>query len=415
MDKLYVKNCKKLSGSVDISCAKNSYLAIMAGVLLTDEKITLHKLPNLRDIKTMNKLLQEVGVKISNQGKSFDYVSNDINNLVAPYELVKTMRASILLLGPLLTRFNKVKVSLPGGCAIGQRPIDIHLDALIKMGAKIEIDKGYVIAETDGLIGTHITFPFPSVGATENLLMAAVLAKGETILDNVALEPEIEDLCKFLNTLGAKITGVGTKTLTIKGVSKLNGGEYQAIGDRIEAGTFIIAALMTKSEITINDINPSHLDSFIEILKTAGANILCSDNSIKVLISKLKPFVIDTAPFPGFPTDLQAQMTSLATIIDGTSIVSEHIFENRFMHIPELVRMGASIQLKSNSAIITGSDLNSAPVMCTDLRASAALILAALVTPGETEIRRVYHLDRGYENIEGKLTKLGVEIKRVNE
>ena len=419
MDKFYVQGNAKLSGSVKISRSKNSYLPIMCACLLSDKEIVFYDQPNLRDIRTLNKLLENLGVDVKCVGNSTKMNASSISSQEATYDLVKTMRASILVLGPLLARFKVAKVSLPGGCAIGTRPIDIHLNMLKKMGAEIKIDGGYVEAKTNGLKGAKLVLPFPSVGATENLMMAATLATGETVIENAALEPEIEDLALFLNSMGAKISGIGSSIIKVEGLpdaSCFNKTEYRPIADRIEAGTFLIAALATKSELLIEDMNPHHLKSVTEVLKDMGAKFEIGEDFIKTFPSELKSSNIDTAPYPGFPTDLQAQMSALLTQVNGTSIVTEHIFENRFMHVPELNRMGAKIVLKGNSAFINGNRLlKSAPVMCTDLRASAALIISALVSEGKTEILRVYHIDRGYEIIDQKLEKIGVKIERYND
>ena len=418
MDKLIIDGPASLSGSVHISRAKNAYLPILAGVLLSEKPVHLRNLPKLRDINTMIRLLEKLGVKVTRGEKLTTFDSSNITSLEATYELVKTMRASILVLGPLLARFKRAKVSLPGGCAIGARPIDIHLSNFEKMDAKILLEGGYVEATTEQLKGKPLTLKFPSVGATENLMMGAVLSEGTTIIKNAALEPEIDDLAHFLMAMGAKIEGIGTSEITIHGVKQadLREFEYEAIGDRIEASTYLIAAIATNSEITITGSNPVHIDSVIETLREMGAQIETGPDTIKVKHGTLKACKIDTAPYPGFPTDVQAQMIALATQAEGASIITEHIFENRFMHVPELLRLGAKIELKGNSAIVTGkSDLKGAPVMCTDLRASAALIIAALAAKGKTEILRVYHLDRGYEVLDQKLRNLGVKIERVNE
>jgi UDP-N-acetylglucosamine 1-carboxyvinyltransferase len=418
VDKLYIDGPAKLNGSVRVSRAKNAYLPIIAGVLLNPRKTTLINLPELRDIITINKLLSNLGVEIKTEGHKTIYDTSKFEGHEATYDLVKTMRASILVLGPLLARFKKAKVSLPGGCAIGARPIDIHLENLKKMGAKIELESGYVYATTEGLKGAKCVLPFPSVGATENLMMAAVGAEGTTIIENAALEPEIEDLGNFLIKMGAQIEGLNSSTITIKGrpLSELNEIEHEAIGDRIEALTYMMAALITDSEIEITGFVPSHLDAVIETLKKMNAQLEVTSDGIKVLHSKLEGITVETAPYPGFPTDGQAQLMALCTKVLGTSVITEKIFENRFMHVPELIRLGAKIELKGNTAIITGVEkLEQAPIMCTDLRASAALILAALASEGKTEIQRVYHLDRGYEKIDNKLRSLGVSISRINE
>lgn len=415
MDKLKVSGPTKLSGEVHISKAKNAYLPIMAGVLLASERVTFKEVPRLRDIGTMHKLLQHLGVEINEVEEGvFTYDCPSLKNEEAPYDLVKTMRASICVLGPMLARFKKAKVSLPGGCAIGTRPIDLHLKNLEKMGAEIEIEGGYVIAKTNGLKGAKLALDFPSVGATENLMMAAALAEGTTIIENAALEPEITDLGNFLIALGANIEGLDTKTIKVHGVKELKGATYSAIGDRIEAATYIIAGLMTNSEVTVRGFDPIHIDAVIEKLAEMEAKIEIGNDYVKVFPSELVGTDIDTAPYPGFPTDVQAQILALTTQAKGLSIVTEHIFENRFMHVPELQRMGAGITVKGNSAIIKGGKpLKGAPVMCTDLRASAALLLAGLCASGTTEVRRVYHLDRGYEKIGEKFASLGAPVERV--
>lgn len=413
MEKLKIIGGKPLKGIVPISPAKNAYLPILASLCLTDRPVELLDIPQLRDMTTMMRLLQNLGVQVDETEKGLSFDASKIHSYEATYDLVKTMRASIFVLGPLLARFKKARVSLPGGCAIGTRPIDIHLSNLEKMGAKIQLDGGYVHAETKELVGTTLPLAFPSVGATENLMMAAVYAKGETIIENAAREPEIDDLANFLNGLGAKISGIGTSILRIQGVTSLGGGQYRAIGDRIEAATYLAAGLATHSDLTVENINPQHLDFVIETFRDMGAQIELSPSSIRVLPSQLKSVTIDTAPFPGFPTDVQAQVLALATQAEGSTIITEHIFENRFMHVPELVRMGAKIDLKGNTAIVKGrTPLRAAPVMCTDLRASAALVIAGLAAKGETIVDRIYHLDRGYENLERKLSSLGAEIRR---
>ncbi len=416
MDKLLIKGPAKLSGKVSISRAKNAYLPILSAVLLSDKPIHLKNIPELRDINTMIKLLGNLGVKIEKKGNVTTFDAGELTSHEATYDLVKTMRASIFTLGPILTRMKKAKVSLPGGCAIGSRPIDLHLTSLEKLGATISLESGYVAAETDGLIGANVALAFPSVGATENVMMAAVFAKGTTTIENAAKEPEIDDLAHFLNKMGAKVSGIGTSNLKIEGVEELKEVEYEAIGDRIEAATYVMAGLMTNSEIEVTDFNPKHIEFVLDTLKTMGAKFEVSETSVKVLPSDLKGGSIDTAPYPGYPTDAQAQLIALATQIKGTTLVSENIFENRFMHVPELNRLGAQIQVKGKTAVIEGGvPLKAAPIMCTDLRASAALVLAALATNGETEILRVYHLDRGYEKLDEKLKNLGVNIQRVNE
>lgn len=416
MDQLVIKGPSKLSGSVKVSCAKNAYLPILAGVLLNPKLTHLRNLPDLRDIHTMCKLLGMLGVKITKKGDLTTFDASNFTNTEATYELVKTMRASIFVLGPLMARKSNAKVSLPGGCAIGARPIDLHLTNLEKMGATITLEEGYVKAEGK-MTGTNLVLAFPSVGATENLMMAAVLADGKTTIGNCALEPEITDLANFLNKMGARIEGIGTKTLVIEGVmeSELCEVEYEAIGDRIEASTYVMAALATNSKLTVEGFDPDHIGFVTEKLIEMGANLTVGKNSLTVEPSILKGVKVDTAPYPGFPTDAQAQIMALACLIDGNSLITENIFENRFMHVPELKRLGARITVKGNSSFIEGGfKLTGAPVMATDLRASAALIIAALAAKGTTTIRRVYHLDRGYADLDNKLRGIGVDVIREN-
>lgn len=419
MDKLLINGPCQLNGEVEISSAKNATLPILCATILSPFPIQFQSLPELADVKTITKILQSLGVSHKVGGSVTTFDATHMTSQHADYSLVKTMRASVLVLGPLLARFKTASVSLPGGCAIGARPVDIHLLGMEKLGAKIEIENGYIKASTEGLKGAHIVLPFPSVGATENIMMAAVLAEGTTVLENAAREPEIDDLAHFLIAQGAKISGHGTSRITIEGVQLNNlkpmGSPYRVIGDRIEAATFIIAALMTKGEVRVKGFNPEHLSFVFDVLKEMGANIEINNDSVYVKQSqKLKGTQFETAPYPGFPTDVQAQMMALMSIVDGSSVVTESIFENRFMHVPEMSRMGAKVTLKGSSAFIEGvPHLSAAPVMCTDLRASAALILCSLVATGESEIQRVYHLDRGYEKIDEKLTQLGALIKRI--
>lgn len=417
MEKLLINGPAKLSGEVSISRAKNAYLPILAAVLLTDKEIRLRDLPDLRDIRTMVKLLENLGVKVTKEDDNITvFDASALENHEATYDLVKTMRASIFVLGPLLGRLNKAKVSLPGGCAIGTRPIDIHLANLEKMGAEIELNAGYVEAKATKLVGTKLALKFPSVGATENLMMAAVFAEGTTVIENAAMEPEIDDLANFLNSMGAKVSGIGTNRITIEGVKELFETDYTAIGDRIEAATYVIAGLMTESEIKVTNFDPVHLEFVIDKLIDMGAKLEVGKDFVKVYPSKLKAVTIETAPYPGFPTDVQAQMVALCTQVEGNTLVTENIFENRFMHVPELQRLGADINQKGNTLFIQGpSEFKAAPVMCTDLRASAALVLAALCAEGETKIDRIYHLERGYEKLSEKLKGLGVIIKRVRD
>lgn len=419
MDKLLVNGPVKLSGSVHISSAKNATLPILVAALVCPYPVKFVGIPDLMDVGTILKLLQSMGVKLEKNGDEYTLDATTLENQHADYSLVKTMRASVLVLGPLLARFGVASVSLPGGCAIGARPVDIHLMGLEKMGAVIQIENGYIKAHAEKLKGAVIKLPFPSVGATENLMMAAVLAEGETVIENAAMEPEIDDLAHFLMAQGVKIEGEGTSRITIHGMDikklKPQNKPYRVIGDRIEAATFIIAGIMTKGEIKVEGFNPKHLTNVLETLEKMGAKFEVGEDFVKVLKSDyLKGCVVETAPYPGFPTDVQAQMMALMSVAEGNSIMTETIFENRFMHVPEMARMGTQITLKGNSAVIEGvSSLNAAPVMCTDLRASAALILCALISNGQTEIQRVYHLDRGYERIGEKLSKLGAPIERV--
>jgi UDP-N-acetylglucosamine 1-carboxyvinyltransferase len=379
--------------------------------------VHLLNLPKLKDIGTILRLLENLGVKVSHHGPVTTLDAGQIKSFDALYDLVKTMRASILVLGPLLARFGQARVSLPGGCAIGARPIDIHLDNLEKLGARISLDGGYVEATTNGLKGKTLFLKFPSVGATENLMMAAVLAEGVTVIKNAALEPEIDDLAHFLNKMGAKIEGIGSSTLTIRGVKELNECHYEAIGDRIEGITYIMAALITGSGLTVQGINSAFVRETLFLLEEMGAKFELGKDFVKVLpVTRLSSVNIETAPYPGFPTDAQAQLMALTTQVEGVSIISEKVFENRFMHVPELERLGADISLNGKNAIVRGPiKLRGAPVMCTDLRASAALVLAALASEGRSEIHRVYHLDRGYEKLEQKLQSVGAKVKRIKE
>lgn len=419
MDKLLVQGPATLKGSVHISSAKNATLPILVGTLLCPYPVKFVDIPELMDVGTIIKLLQSLGVKLIKDQNHMTLDASTLDNQHADYSLVKTMRASVLVLGPLLARYGHASVSLPGGCAIGARPVDIHLMGLEKMGAEIQIENGYIKAKAAKLKGAVITLPFPSVGATENLMMAAVLAEGDTIIENAAMEPEIDDLADFLMAQGVKIEGAGTSRIIIHGTDIKNlkpaKNPYRVIGDRIEAATFIIAGIMTGSEIKVTGFNPKHLSFVLETLTKMGASFEIGEDYLKTLkASRLKGAMIETAPYPGFPTDVQAQMMALMSVVDGQSIVTETIFENRFMHVPEMGRMGAKVTLKAKSALIEGvENLSGAPVMCTDLRASAALVLCALVASGESEIQRVYHLDRGYEKIDEKLTALGAQIKRI--
>ncbi len=421
MDKLLIEGGNKLVGEVEISGSKNASLPIFFATLLTDKVVILKNVPKLKDIQTTVKLLEYLGKKIE-ISQDFVKISQTENiSTEAPYELVKQMRASALVIGPILARYSRVKASLPGGCAIGARPINLHLEGFKKMGANVALQEGYVFVEAEKLFGAKIVLDYPSVGATENIGMAAVLAQGTTILENIAREPEIQDLCDFLNKLGASIDGIGTNVLTIKGVEKLNGCEHRIIPDRIEAGTFMLAAAVTKGSVVIKNANHEHLEFLIEKMKEAGVEITVEKTGIFDDIrvkgaGEIKPVSIETMPYPGFPTDMQAQWALFMSLASGQSIITETVFENRFMHIPELVRMGAEISIRGNSLFINGkAKLSGAQVMATDLRASASLVLAGLAAQGKTEISRIYHLDRGYENIETKLQKLGGKITRQKE
>lgn len=419
MDKLIIEGPSTLNGKVQISSAKNATLPILVATLLCPYPVKFRHIPDLMDVSTILKILQSMGFKITKNGDELIADATQLDNQHADYSLVKTMRASVLVLGPLLARYGNASVSLPGGCAIGARPVDIHLMGMEKLGAEIHIENGYIKAKCEKLKGTTITLPFPSVGATENLMMAAVLAEGETVIENAAMEPEIDDLADFLIAQGVKIEGAGTSRIVIHGMDikdlRPAATPYRIIGDRIEAATFIIAAIMCGGDVKVEGFNPKHLTYVLETLIKMGANLEIGEDYVHVKkSSRLKGAAIETAPYPGFPTDVQAQMMALMSVVDGNSIVTETIFENRFMHVPEMGRMGANVTLKGNSALIEGVEkLSGAPVMCTDLRASAALILCALVAEGRSEIQRVYHLDRGYEKIDEKLTKLGANIKRV--
>lgn len=426
IERFVVRGGSPISGEIRISGAKNAALPIMAGCILSEGNITLRNMPNLRDIHSMSKLLSDLGaaVEFHIQEDSLDH-SMTINcsncggdNLEAKYDLVKTMRASVLVLGPLLARFGYAKVALPGGCAIGSRPVDMHITALEALGAKIDIEHGYIVAHAPqgGLVGGKIIFDKISVGATENALLAATLAKGITTIINAALEPEIEDLCNFLNAMGAKVSGIGSSTLTIEGVEKLDQPfDYHLISDRIETGTYAIAVGITGGKLRINNCNPHHIEAVLDFLKRVGLHIEEGKDFLIVEKPKarLKAVNFETAPYPSYPTDLQAQGMALLAICDGNSIVTETIFENRFMHVQELSRMGAKITLDGRHAIIEGIErYQSADVMATDLRASVSLVLAALNADGESTIDRIYHLDRGYEQADKKLNQVGCSIKR---
>lgn len=420
MDKLVIQTSPPLEGSVVISGAKNAALPLLIACLLSDRACTFNNVPNLRDINTSLSLLAELGVTVSqltNNTVTLD--AKTLTSVTASYELVSTMRASILVLGPLLAKHGKANVSLPGGCAIGARPVNLHLAGLEKMGAIISVDEGYVRASVDGrLKGARIFMDMVSVGATENLMMAAAIADGETVLENAAREPEIVDLAKCLNSMGAKIEGAGSDSIRIQGVAELLGCKHNVLPDRIETGTFLVAAAATGGKVRCTNAAPETLDAVIDKLEQAGAQMTIGENWIELDMQGQKPKAVNlkTAPHPGFPTDMQAQFVALNTIAEGTGVITETIFENRFMHVPELHRMGADISLEGNSAVSKGtSNLRGAQVMATDLRASASLVIAGLVADGETSVSRIYHLDRGYESIEKKLSALGANITRTKE
>jgi UDP-N-acetylglucosamine 1-carboxyvinyltransferase len=421
MDKLVIRGGEPLLGTVRVSGAKNAALPCMAAALLTDEPVILENIPQVRDIQTTRNLLAAMGAEVElGYGRAQHRSTIHCKNLASPeasYELVKTMRSSTLVLGPLVARCGHARVSLPGGCAIGSRPIDMHIKGLEQLGAKITQDHGYVEASADRLRGAEIIFDKITVTGTEDLLMAATLAEGETILKNCAREPEVADLAALLNKMGAKIDGAGTATIRVKGVSKLKGAKHRIIPDRIEAGTFIIAGAMTGGDLNIAGCDPAHLDALLSKLKEVGVKTRSTADSVRVMGDN--PFTasdMSTEEYPGFPTDMQAQFMALATQAEGTSIITENIFENRFMHAQELVRMGANIKIEGRRAVVHGkSTLSAAAVLASDLRASASLVLAALVADGETIIDRVYHIDRGYENIEEKLRAVGAQVRRIGE
>ena len=417
MEKLLIKGGKSLLGEIDCSGAKNAALPVIAASILSSDDITLKNLPYLQDITTMFELIGSMGADISLDEKmNFKLNTSNLSNLEARYELVKTMRASILVLGSMVAKYGYAKIALPGGCAIGTRPVNYHLNALEKLGAEISLNNGYIEAKAKKLIGASIEFEGVTVTGTENLMMAASLADGLTVLTNVAKEPEISDLADFLNSMGAKISGAGTDEIRIEGVEELTGTTFKIPADRIEAGTYLVAAAITNGKITIKKIDSARMGSIIETLQKAGAEVCLNENSISLDMTKntIKPVDIVTAPFPGFPTDMQAQFTVLNCIGPGESSVTETIFENRFMHVQELNRMGTDITINGTTALINGVDsISGAQVMATDLRASASLILAGLIAKGETIVDRIYHIDRGYERIEEKLSNLGAEIIRL--
>jgi UDP-N-acetylglucosamine 1-carboxyvinyltransferase len=417
MDKLKISRSPRLSGDITISGAKNAALPILCASLLTADTLRLTNVPQLRDVLTTQKLLQQMGMRVMTDNvHEFELTGQDVHHLVAPYELVKTMRASILVLGPMVARFGEATVSLPGGCAIGQRPVDQHLKGLEAMGAEIRVEHGFVKARATRLKGAHITTDMVTVTGTENLMMAATLAEGVTVLENAAREPEIIDLAECLIKMGAKISGHGTSTITIEGVERLHGASHAVLPDRIETGTFLVAAALSQGDVTLHNTRGNLLDAVLDKLREAGAVITQGEDWIRLVMQQRPKAVnIRTLPYPAFPTDMQAQLMTLNTIADGTAMISETIFENRFMHVQELQRMGARISIDGHTAVVRGVEqLSGATVMATDLRASASLVIAGLVAEGETVVERIYHLDRGYEHIETKLGGVGALIERIS-
>ena len=416
MDKLIIQGESDLFGSIDIPGSKNASLPILVASLLSKKNLNLTNIPKLQDVKSMILLLRSFGVKINENDSKLTLNAKNLKNNIADYDLVRKMRASILVLGPLLARFKKAKISLPGGCSIGTRPIDIHLNSLNKLGINFEIENGFISGLVKNeLIGNIIDLPFPSVGATENIMMAAILAKGKTIINNAAKEPEIIDLGECLNSMGAKIIGHGTNTINIEGVNSLHDSSYDIMFDRIVAGTYVLAGVMINKKFTVKNIKSKYLESLIQTLIKMKANLMVNDNDITILPSKkIIGINIETAPYPGFPTDLQAQIMALMCMANGPSTIKEKIFENRFMHVSELNRLGANIKIKKDTAYVEGNkQFKGAQVMASDLRASVSLVLAGLCAKGETTVNRVYHLDRGYEKIEKKLSNCGAQIKRL--
>ncbi len=417
MQKILVTGGPSLTGEVRISGAKNAVLPILCATLLADGPVEVRNVPKLHDVLTTAKLLQQLGAGVERSEGAMTIDPRGVNSHVAPYELVKTMRASVLVLGPLLARYGDAEVSLPGGCAIGSRPVDLHLKGLQALGADISVDHGFIKASAKRLRGARHVFEMVSVGATENVLMAATLAEGTTVLENAAMEPEIVDLADCLRALGARISGAGTPRITIEGVDTLRGGSHAVVADRIETGTFLVAAAMTGGRVVARNARPDTLDAVLDKLREAGADVMVEGDSIALDMRGRRPRAVDivTAPHPGFPTDMQAQFMAMNCIAEGTGIIHETIFENRFMHVQELLRLGADIRVDGHTAVVRGIErLSGAPVMATDLRASASLILAGLAADGDTLIDRIYHLDRGYENIEAKLSGLGAKIRRLD-
>ncbi|HXV69298.1 MAG TPA: UDP-N-acetylglucosamine 1-carboxyvinyltransferase [Nitrospira sp.] len=414
MDRITITGGKRLCGDVRISGAKNSALPILASTILGGGECVITNVPHVVDVLTMGRLLGILGATVAQEGNRAVIKADVIHSTEAPYDLVKTMRASVLVLGPLVARWGEAKVSLPGGCAIGSRPVNLHLAGLAKLGADISIEHGYITATARRLKGARIHCDTPTVTGTENLMMAASLAEGTTVLENAAKEPEIADLARFLTKRGARIEGAGTDVMTIEGVRELRGGEHEVVPDRIEAGTYLAAAAMTRGDVTITHCRPDHMEAVLTKLREAGAEVRAEKDLVRLTVpGTLKGTDVRTLPFPGFPTDMQAQMVALMTLAEGTSVITETVFESRFMHVEELRRMGADIRVEGNRLVVTGRrQLTGAPVMASDLRASAGLIVAGLAAEGVTEVQRVYHLDRGYERIEEKLRALGADIER---
>jgi len=418
MDKLIIKNGSPLEGEIRISGAKNAALPILMGALLADSPVKVSNVPHLHDITTTLELLGRMGVQLTVDERSGVMIDpTTLTETEAPYDLVKTMRASILVLGPLLAKFGKADVSLPGGCAIGTRPVDLHLRGLEQMGADITVDNGYIRASCkNGLTGAHLFMDQVTVTGTENLMMAATLAKGKTIIENAAREPEVVDLAKYLNSMGAKITGIGSDTIVIEGVENLGGTEYKILPDRIETGTYLVAAAMTRGKVLLKDTDANQLEAVLLKLEEAGADISIGEDWILLDMHGKRPKAVNirTAPYPAFPTDMQAQFTALNSVAEGQATIVETVFENRFMHVQEMQRMGADLKIEGNTVFCNGREgLTCAPVMATDLRASASLVLAGLVADGDTVVERIYHIDRGYECIEEKLQQLGAKIRRI--
>ncbi len=417
MDKLIIRGGNALDGEIRISGAKNAVLPIMAATLLAETPVVIRNIPHLHDVTTTMELLGHMGVHLTVDEKmDIEVDVRPISSLYAPYELVRTMRSSILVLGPMLSRFGRADVSLPGGCAIGSRPVNLHIKGLAAMGADIRVENGYIKARVDRLKGTRLVMDVVTVTGTENLMMAATLADGVTVIENAAREPEVVDLARCLNAMGARVSGAGTDTITIEGVERLAGTEYGVLPDRIETGTYLVAAAITGGRVKVKDTRPDTMDAILQTLREAGAEITLGDDWIELDMHGRRPVAVNvhTAPYPAFPTDMQAQFTALNAIAEGAGTITETVFENRFMHVQEMQRMGANIRLEGNTAICTGVQrLAGAPVMATDLRASASLVLAGLVAEGETVVNRIYHIDRGYERIEEKLAQLGADIQRV--